>query len=142
MPAAVRAVGLPGLLSGAFLAGQFFLFIASLTRTTVANTFVLMSVSPFLAALAARLFLREPVPARTWLAMAVALRPPMVIADEPTSMLDVSIRTGIMHLMFDLAQRLDVTYLYITHDLAVARYMCDRIAVMYLGKLVELINTF
>ena len=72
MPAAVRAVGLPGLLSGAFLAGQFFLFIASLTRTTVANTFVLMSVSPFLAALAARLFLREPVPARTWVAMAVA----------------------------------------------------------------------
>jgi len=69
---AVRAVGLPGLLSGAFLAGQFFLFIASLTRTTVANTFVLMSVSPFLAALAARAFLREPVPARTWIAMAVA----------------------------------------------------------------------
>jgi drug/metabolite transporter (DMT)-like permease len=69
---AVRVVGLPGLLSGAFLAGQFFLFIASLTRTTVANTFVLMSVSPFLAALAARAFLHEPVPARTWIAMAVA----------------------------------------------------------------------
>ena len=72
MAGAVRAVGLPGLLSGAFLAGQFFLFIASLTRTTVANTFVLMSVSPFLAALAARLFLRESVPTRTWIAMAVA----------------------------------------------------------------------
>jgi drug/metabolite transporter (DMT)-like permease len=71
-PGAVRAVGLAGILSGAFLAGQFFLFIASLTRTTVANTFVLMSVSPFLAALAARMFLREPVPTRTWIAMAVA----------------------------------------------------------------------
>lgn len=71
-PAAVRGVGWPGLLSAAFLAGQFFLFIASLTRTTVANTFVLMSVSPFLAALAARVFLREAVPLRTWIAMAVA----------------------------------------------------------------------
>jgi drug/metabolite transporter (DMT)-like permease len=72
MPRAVRAVGRPGLLSGLFLAGTFFFFIASLTHTTVANTFVLMSVSPFLAAIAGRLVLREPVPARTWLAMAVA----------------------------------------------------------------------
>ena len=70
--AVVAAVGWPGLLSGAFLAGQFFLFIASLTRTTVANTFVLMSISPFLAALSAKAFLREPVPARTWFAMAAA----------------------------------------------------------------------
>lgn len=72
MPRAVRAVGLPGVLSGLFLAGTFFFFIASLTRTTVANTFVLMSVSPFLAALAGRLFLGEAVPRRTWLAMGVA----------------------------------------------------------------------
>lgn len=72
MPGAVRAVGRPGLLSGLFLAGTFFFFIASLTHTTVANTFVLMSVSPFLAAIAGRLVLREPVPARTWLAMTVA----------------------------------------------------------------------
>ncbi len=68
----IRAVGLPGVLSGWFLAGTFFFFIASLTRTTVANTFVLMSVSPFLAALAARAFLGERVPPRTWIAMAVA----------------------------------------------------------------------
>ena len=61
-----RASDWPGLLAGAFLAGQFFLFIASLTRTTVANTFVLMSISPFLAALAARVFLGERVPVRTW----------------------------------------------------------------------------
>jgi drug/metabolite transporter (DMT)-like permease len=72
MPRAVRAVGRPGLLSGLFLAGAFFFFIASLTHTTVANTFVLMSVSPFLAAIAGRLVLKEPVPPRTWLAMAVA----------------------------------------------------------------------
>jgi drug/metabolite transporter (DMT)-like permease len=69
---AVRAVGWPGLLSGAFLACTFFFFIASLTRTTVANTFVLMSVSPFLAAIAGRIVLREPVPVRTWIAMTVA----------------------------------------------------------------------
>jgi drug/metabolite transporter (DMT)-like permease len=71
-PAAVAAVGKPGALSGLFLAGTFFFFIASLTRTTVANTFVLMSVSPFLAALAGRVLLRERVPARTWIAMSVA----------------------------------------------------------------------
>jgi drug/metabolite transporter (DMT)-like permease len=70
--AAVRAVGWPGLAAGAFLACTFFFFIASLTRTTVANTFVLMSVSPFLAAIAGRLVLGERVPARTWFAMAVA----------------------------------------------------------------------
>jgi len=72
MPRAVAAVGLPGLMAGAFLAGTFFFFIGSLTRTTVANTNVLMSVSPFLAALGGRFLLREPVPLRTWLAMTVA----------------------------------------------------------------------
>ena len=72
MPRAVAAVGKPGLLSGLFLAGTFFFFIASLTRTTVANTFVLMSVSPFLAALAARFVLDERVPPRTWFAMTIA----------------------------------------------------------------------
>jgi drug/metabolite transporter (DMT)-like permease len=72
MPKVVLAGGRPVLLSGLFLAGTFFFFIGSLTRTTVANTFVLMSVSPFLAALAGRLVLKETVPARTWIAMAVA----------------------------------------------------------------------
>ena len=72
MPEAVGAVGWPGVVAGLFLAGTFFFFIGSLTRTTVANTFVLMSVSPFLAALAGSLILRERVPARTWVAMAVA----------------------------------------------------------------------
>ncbi|MFO1311964.1 MAG: DMT family transporter [Burkholderiales bacterium] len=73
MPRRVRDAGVPGLVAGALLAGTFFFFIGSLTRTTVANTFVLMSVSPFLAAIAARLVLKEPVPARTWFAILIAL---------------------------------------------------------------------
>ena len=74
---------------------------------------------------------------RVAVARALVVNPSFVVADEPTSMLDVSIRTGIMRLMEDLAGRLGISYLYITHDLAVARYMCSRIAVMYLGKIVE-----
>jgi peptide/nickel transport system ATP-binding protein len=56
-------------------------------------------------------------------------------------MLDVSIRIGVMELMQELADRLGVSYLYITHDLAVARYMCQKIAVMYTGKIVEMAET-
>ena len=78
---------------------------------------------------------------RVAIARALIIKPSFVVADEPTSMLDVSISTGIMMLMLDLAQRLGVTYLYITHDLAVARHMCHRIAVMYLGKIVEVAET-
>ena len=78
---------------------------------------------------------------RVVIARALVVEPSFVVADEPTSMLDVSTRTGIMNLMTSLAQRLDISYLYITHDLAVARYMCDRIAVMYLGKIVEIGET-
>lgn len=78
---------------------------------------------------------------RVAIARALIVEPDFVVADEPTSMLDVSVRTGVMHLMQELGERLDVTYLYITHDLAVARYMCDRIAVMYLGKVVEIGET-
>ncbi len=72
MPRAVRAVGRPGLLAGLLLSGTFFLFIGSLMHTTVANTFVLMSVTPLIAALAGLVFLREPVPLRTWFALAAA----------------------------------------------------------------------
>lgn len=75
---------------------------------------------------------------RVAIARALVINPDFVVADEPTSMLDVSVRTGVMQLMQDLAERLEVTYLYITHDLAVARYMCDRIGVMYNGKIVEI----
>ena len=74
---------------------------------------------------------------RVAIARALILEPRFVVADEPTSMLDASIRAGIMQLMQDLAARLDIAYLFITHDLAVARYMSQRIAVMYLGKIVE-----
>ena len=75
---------------------------------------------------------------RVAIARALVMNPTFVVADEPTSMLDVSIRISIMELMTKLAKELGVSYLYITHDLAVARYMCDRIAVMYLGKIVEI----
>ena len=78
---------------------------------------------------------------RVAIARALVIGPSFVVADEPTSMLDVSSRTGIMSLMQELADRLGIAYLYITHDLAVARYMCDRIAVMYLGKIVEMAET-
>ena len=78
---------------------------------------------------------------RVAIARALVMEPSFVVADEPTSMLDVSIRISIMELMLDLATKLGVTYLYITHDLAVARYMCDQIAVMYLGKIVEMAPT-
>ena len=78
---------------------------------------------------------------RVAIARALVLAPDILVADEPTSMLDVSIRISIMDLMLRLAQELNVSYLYITHDLAVARYMCNRIAVMYLGKIVELADT-
>ena len=78
---------------------------------------------------------------RVAIARALVLDPSFVVADEPTSMLDVSIRISIMDLMLKLADEFNVSYLYITHDLAVARYMCDRIAVMYLGKIVEIGDT-
>jgi len=74
---------------------------------------------------------------RVAVARALVMNPSFIVADEPTSMLDVSIRISIMELMAGLAREFRVSYLYITHDLAVARYMCDRIAVMYLGKIVE-----
>lgn len=78
---------------------------------------------------------------RVAIARALVVDPLFVVADEPTSMLDVSIRTSVMNLMGELASELGVSYLYITHDLAVARYMSDRIAVMYLGKIVEMGET-
>ena len=78
---------------------------------------------------------------RVAIARALVIGPSFVVADEPTSMLDVSSRTGIMSLMQELAGNLGIAYLYVTHDLAVARYMCHRIAVMYLGKIVELAET-
>ena len=74
-------------------------------------------------------------------ARTLIMKPKFVVCDEPTSMLDVSIRISIMDLMLTLAKDLEVSYLYITHDLAVARYMCNRIAVMFNGKIVEIAET-
>lgn len=75
---------------------------------------------------------------RVALARALVLRPSFIVADEPVSMLDVSIRTEVLNLMLDLQKEYDLTYLFITHDLAVSKYVCDRLAIMYLGKIVEM----
>jgi len=75
---------------------------------------------------------------RVAVARAFILNPEFVVADEPVSMLDVSIRAEILNLMLDLVGKFNVSFLYITHDLALARHMCDRLAVMYLGKIVEM----
>jgi peptide/nickel transport system ATP-binding protein len=74
---------------------------------------------------------------RVGFAQALALRPKLIIADEPVSMLDVSIRVGVLNLMSELREREGVSFLYITHDMASARYVADRVLVMYAGHLVE-----
>ncbi len=75
---------------------------------------------------------------RAVLARVLALRPRLVIADEPVAMLDMSVRARILQLMLDLQSRYGLTYLFITHDLATAKFMCDEIAIMYLGRIVEM----
>ncbi len=75
---------------------------------------------------------------RVALARSIITEPEFVVADEPVSMIDVSLRTTLIDLMLNLRKELGLTYLFITHDLAVAKYISDRIAVMYLGKIFEL----
>ena len=74
---------------------------------------------------------------RISIARALAVGPDFVVADEPISALDVNIQAQIINLMVDLQERLGLTYLFIAHDLAVVRHVCDRIAVLYLGKIME-----
>jgi peptide/nickel transport system ATP-binding protein len=74
---------------------------------------------------------------RIVLARALVTNPELIVADEPIAMADVSVRALLLDLMMDLKREFDLTYLFITHDLATAKYVCDRIAIMYLGKMCE-----
>jgi len=78
---------------------------------------------------------------RVAIARAFVLEPEFIVADEPVSMLDASIRTEVSKLIKTLVDKMHVSFLYITHDIALARYMCDRLAIMYLGKIVEMGKT-
>jgi len=78
---------------------------------------------------------------RIGIARAIALNPSLIIADEPVSALDVSIRAQIINLLLDLKNSMRISYLFISHDMTVVRHFCDRVAVMYLGKIIEIADS-
>ncbi len=75
---------------------------------------------------------------RIVIARALITRPELIVADEPIAMADVSVQSLLLELMVNLKEKFDLTYLFITHDLATTKYICDRIAIMYLGEIVEI----